>query len=188
MKIRCFGNKPGQQLYADYHDNEWGLPVHDDQKLFELLILEGAQAGLSWETVLKKRTAYRGAFHQFVPAKVAVMPDAELESLVANPAIIRHRLKIFSARKNANVFLEIQRAYGSFDHYLWPFVNCEPILNHWQTAAEVPVNTPISDALSKDLKNKGMSFVGSTIMYAYMQAVGMVNDHLTCCWCYEKNS
>jgi DNA-3-methyladenine glycosylase I len=186
MKTRCFGDKPGQQLYADYHDYEWGLPLHDDQKLFELLVLEGAQAGLSWETVLKKRAAYRKVFHQFVPEKVALMSDAELESLVANPEIIRHRLKIFSARKNANVFLEIQQVHGSFDDYLWGFVNFEPIKNHWQTVAEVPVTTVISDALSKDLKIKGMSFVGSTIMYAYMQAVGMVNDHLTSCWRYNK--
>jgi len=186
-KKRCFGNKPGQEYYADYHDNEWGIPVHDDRELFEMLILEGAQAGLSWETVLKKRDGYRNAFYQFEVGKVAAMPDIELEALRENAAIIRNKLKIYSARKNARVFIEIQKEFGSFDAYLWAYVNHAPVVNHWETFSDVPVTTEVSDALSKDLKKRGMSFVGSTIIYAYMQAVGMVNDHLTGCWCYKPN-
>lgn len=182
-KPRCFGNKPEQILYAHYHDAEWGVPTHDDQTLFEFLILEGAQAGLNWETILKKREGYRQAFHGFNPRKVAAMSDCEIERLTHNPGIIRNRLKIASARKNAISFLQIQQEHGSFDRYLWRFVDNVPIINHWQTAAEVPVKTLESEALSKDLKRRGMSFVGPTIMYAYMQAVGMVNDHLTSCWC-----
>lgn len=181
-KKRCFGGGPGQELYADYHDLEWGIPLHDDNRLFEMLILEGAQAGLSWETVLKKRDGYRKAFHHFDPAKVAAMKDNELEALCQNPAIIRNRLKIFSARQNARVVLTIQHEFGSFDHYLWRFVNGKPLVNHWKHFKEVPATTAESDALSKDLKKRGMSFVGSTIMYAFMQAVGMVNDHLIDCW------
>lgn len=184
-KVRCFGGKPGQELYAYYHDNEWGKPERRDNKLFELLILEGAQAGLSWETVLKKRSGYRKAFHQFEPQKVAHMSDAELELLLNNSEIIRHRLKIFSTRKNARVFLAIQKEFGSFDKYLWGFVNDKQIVNHWKTSAEVPVTTSISNTLSRDFKNRGMSFIGPTTVYAYMQAVGMVNDHLTSCWCYS---
>ena len=187
VKVRCFGDKENQKLYADYHDHEWGKPEHDDRKLFELLILEGAQAGLSWETVLKKRSGYRAAFHRFSPKKVAHMPDEELEAQLGNSGIIRHRLKIFSARKNALVFLQIQQEFGSFDEYLWAYVNHQPIKNHWKRFEEVPVTTKESDALSKDLKRRGMSFVGSTIMYAYMQATGMVNDHLTSCWCHHKS-
>ena len=180
-KKRCFGNKPGQDLYAHYHDTEWGIPLHDDQKLFEMLILEGAQAGLSWETVLKKRPAYRLACHHFDPQKVAAMTDEALTARRQNPNIIRNRLKIFSARQNARVFLKIQEEFGSFDHYLWGFIDHTPLINQWKTASEVPTTSAISDALSKDLKKRGMSFVGSTILYAYMQAVGMVNDHLIAC-------
>lgn len=185
-KKRCFGNKPGQDFYADYHDNEWGIPVHDDHKLFEMLILEGAQAGLSWETILRKREGYRQAFHHFDPEKVAIMTDEELEALRENPAIVRNRLKIYAARKNAQTFLKIQEECGSFDAYVWRFVEGLPIVGHWQTFEAVPVTTPESDALSKDLKKRGMTFVGSTIIYAYMQAVGLVNDHLTDCWCYGR--
>lgn len=185
-KIRCFGNKPGQEFYADYHDNEWGIPVHDDRHLFEMLILEGAQAGLSWETILKKREGYRRAFHNFDPEKVARMTDAELEAQRQNPEIVRNRLKIYAARKNAIVFLKIQQEFGSFDSYLWQYVDHTPIINHWNNSKDVPVTTTISDALSKDLKKRGMSFVGSTIIYAYMQAIGMVNDHLTSCWRYKQ--
>jgi len=181
-KIRCFGCKPGQDLYAAYHDNEWGIPEYNDTKLFEMLILEGAQAGLSWETVLKKREGYRRAFHSFDPTRVAAMTDADLERLRDNPEIIRNRLKIYSARKNSLVFLALQREFGSFATYLWRYVDGKPILNAWQRFGDVPVRTAISDALAKDLKKRGMSFVGSTIMYAYMQAVGMVNDHLVGCW------
>ena len=185
-KIRCFGNKPGKEFYADYHDNEWGIPVHDDRHLFEMLILEGAQAGLSWETILKRREGYRLAFHQFDPVKVAAMSDAELEKLGHNPDIIRNRLKIYAARRNAQAFLKIQQEFGSFDHYVWGFVNYKPIVNHWQGFSDVPTITSESDALSKDLKKRGMTFVGSTIIYAFMQAVGMVNDHITSCWCYKR--
>ncbi len=177
---RCFGSD--KDFYADYHDNEWGIPVHDDQHLFEMLILEGAQAGLSWETVLKKREGYRKAFYNFDPKKVAKMTDEELESLRENPHIIRNRLKIFSARNNARVFLAIQDEFGSFDHFLWGFVNHQPICNHWKSAKEVPVTTKESNALSQALIKRGMTFVGSTIMYAYMQAVGLVNDHTLDCW------
>ena len=180
-KTRCFGNGPGKELYAAYHDQEWGVPVYDDTHLFEMLILEGAQAGLSWETVLKKREGYRRAFHHFDPQKVAQMRDEELETLRHNPEIIRNRLKILSARQNARVFLEIQREFGSFSSYLWGCVENTPVINRWKSFSEVPVKTEVSDALSKDLKKRGMNFVGSTIMYAYMQAVGLVNDHLASC-------
>ncbi|MCH2155883.1 MAG: DNA-3-methyladenine glycosylase I [Opitutales bacterium] len=179
---RCFGNGVGKEFYAAYHDEEWGVPVHDDRTLFEMLILEGAQAGLSWETVLRKREGYRAAFYHFDVGKVAQMTDAELEAQRQNPDIIRNRLKIYGTRQNARIFLKIQEEFGSFDSYLWRFVDGEPIINHWKDFEEVPVSTPISDALSKDLKKRGMTFVGTTIMYAYMQAVGLVDDHLESCW------
>ena len=182
IKNRCFGSKPGQQFYADYHDEEWGIPVHDDRHLFEMLILEGAQAGLSWETILKRRDGYRRAFHNFDVAKVAAMSDTELEALRENPEIIRNRLKIYSTRQNAQIFLEIQKEFGSFDHYLWSFVDHTPIINSWQSMANLPVTSKESDALSKDLKKRGMKFVGSTIIYAYMQAVGLIDDHFADCW------
>ena len=180
-KERCFGNGPGKEFYAEYHDNEWGVPVHDDRHLFEMLILEGAQAGLSWETILKRREGYRAVFQNFDPAKVATMTDEKLEQLRSDQRIIRNKLKIYAARTNARVFLEIQKEFGSFDQYLWNFVNGNPVINKWKSMKEVPVTTPVSDAISKDLKKRGMSFVGSTIIYAYMQAVGLVNDHLTSC-------
>lgn len=183
-KARCFGGKPGQELYAAYHDDEWGIPIHDDRHLFEMLILEGAQAGLSFETILKRREEYRVAFHYFDPVKVAAMTDAQLENLRQNSRIIRNRLKIYAARQNAQVFLKIQKEFGSFDKYLWGFVCNNPIVNHWKNFGDVPVATKESNALSKDLKKRGMTFVGPTIMYAYMQAVGMVNDHLVYCWRY----
>jgi len=179
---RCFGNKPGQDFYAKYHDTEWGVPSHDDQHLFEMLILEGAQAGLSWETILKRRVGYRRAFHNFDPVKVAAMTDKKLETLRDNTEIIRNRLKIYATRQNARVYLAIQKEYKTFDAYLWRFVGGKPLVNHWKEFKDVPVNTKESDALSKDLKKRGMTFVGSTIMYAYMQAVGMVNDHLIDCF------
>ncbi len=184
-KIRCFGGD--KEFYAKYHDEEWGIPVHEDQKLFEMLILEGAQAGLSWETILKRREGYRAAFYNFVPEKVASMGDQELEDQLQNSRIILNRLKVFSTRKNAEVFLKIQKEHGSFDLYLWEFVKGEPIKNHWKCFKEVPVTSSESEALSKDLKKRGMKFVGSTIIYAYMQAVGLVNDHLTTCFCYEAS-
>ncbi len=182
-KKRCFGGETGKALYAQYHDEQWGKPEHDDRHLFEMLILEGAQAGLSWETILNKRAGYQEVFHQFDPVKVAAMTDEELETHLLNPAIVRNRLKVFAARKNALAFLEIQKEFDSFDRYAWQFVDGQPIVNHWVEFKDVPVTTPISDALSKDLKKRGMTFVGSTIMYAFMQAVGMVDDHLADCWC-----
>lgn len=181
--MRCFGE--GKPTYAKYHDEEWGIPVHDDKVLFEFLILEGAQAGLSWETILNKREGYRQAFHNFDVNQVAQMKDAELEVLLSNPEIVRNRLKVFSTRKNALAFIQIQKEFGSFDQYLWKFVDGKPVKNYWKSFKDVAVSTPISDTLSKDLKKRGMSFVGTTIMYAYMQAVGMVNDHPADCIAYQ---
>jgi DNA-3-methyladenine glycosylase I len=171
---RCFGE--GDPLYSAYHDEEWGIPVHDDRHLFEMLILEGAQAGLSWITILKRREGYKSAFHQFDPAKVAAMSDEELEALMHNPSLIRNPAKIFSARQNARVYLEIQWEWGSFDRYLQAFAPQEARISH-----EIPTQTPESKALSSDLKKRGMTFVGPTILYAFMQAVGLVNDHLPTC-------
>lgn len=172
-------NKPH---YEYYHDKEWGVPVHEDQKHFEMLILEGAQAGLNWETILKRREGYREAFKHFDPNLVAHMNDHELEALLINPGIIRNRLKVFSARQNARIFIDIQHEFGSFDHYVWQFVQGQTKINRPESLQEIPTHTKESDALSKDLKRRGMSFVGSTIMYAYMQAVGMVDDHIQECF------
>lgn len=185
-KQRCPWVGKNKPYYEDYHDNEWGIPVHDDQKHFEMLILEGAQAGLSWETILKRREGYREAFKQFEPRLVANMTDLELENLLINPAIIRNRLKVFSTRQNAQVFLAIQQEFSSFDAYVWAFVQGHPKLNQPKTMQDVPAQTLESDALSKDLKKRGMRFVGSTIIYAYMQAIGMVNDHIVDCFCSAK--
>jgi len=185
---RCFGSKEGQEIYAKYHDEEWGVPVHDDQVLFEFLILEGAQAGLTWYTILKRRAGYRKAFKNFDPIKVSKMTDKELEELRNNKEIIRNKLKIYSAKKNAKIFLEIQEEFGSFDKFLWQFVDHEPIVNEFSSMKEVPTQTEISEKLSKELKKRGMKFVGPTIMYAYMQAVGMVDDHLLTCWKRKKNN
>ena len=176
---RCFGDH--NELYAEYHDREWGVPVHDDTVLFEFLILEGAQAGLSWETVLKKREGYRAAFAGFDPERVSHFTDADVERLLQNPGLIRNRLKIAGAIKNAKAFREVQREFGSFDRYAWQFVGGAPKRNAWRTMQEVPASTPESDALSKDLKKRGFTFVGTTIIYAWMQAVGMVNDHAVGC-------
>ena len=178
-KFRCFGNSP---LYEDYHDNEWGRPVHDDRKLFEMLILEGAQAGLSWETVLKKREAYREAFDGFDPKKVALYDDAKMQELMANAGIIRNRLKINAAVINAKLFLDVAEQHGSFDKFIWGYVDYKPIVGHWEKFEDMPLTTPISDKISRDLKKMGFKFVGSTIMYSFMQAVGMVNDHLKSCF------
>ncbi|MGE0251633.1 MAG: DNA-3-methyladenine glycosylase I [Dongiaceae bacterium] len=188
QKTRCAWVGINKPFYEEYHDKEWGIPVHDDQRHFEMLILEGAQAGLSWETVLKKREAYRKAFKKFDPKKVAKMSDAELEKLLLNPGIIRNRLKVFAARKNARAFLEIQKEFGSFTKYIWGFVGGRPIINKRKTIRDLPPRTPESDALSKDLKKRGMSFVGSTIMYAHMQATGLVNDHVVDCFRWAKAS
>ena len=183
MVKRCPWVGENKPQYEHYHDTEWGVPVHDDRKHFEMIILEGAQAGLSWETILKRRAGYVAAFKQFNPAAVAQMTDAELDMVLTNPNVIRNRLKIFSARKNAQVFIKIQEEFGSFDAYVWGFVGHKQTINHPKTMQDVPVTTAASDALSKDLKKRGMTFVGSTIIYAYMQAVGLVNDHLLDCFC-----
>ncbi len=181
-KFRCFGNKKGQDLYANYHDTEWGVPTYDDQTLFEFLVLEGAQAGLNWETILKRREGYRRVFHGFDVQKVASKTDEDIQKALSDEGIIRNRLKVNSARQNARVFIDIQNEFGSFSNYLWAYMDHKPVDTAWKESNDVPVTTPISDALSKDLKKRGMSFVGSTIMYAYMQAIGMVNDHLKeCC-------
>lgn len=184
---RCSWVGQNKPHYEHYHDTEWGIPVHDDQKLFEMLILEGAQAGLTWETILKKREGYREAFKQFDPQAVAQMTDDALEALLTNPAIIRNRLKVFSTRQNAQVFLRIQQEFGTFDTYLWRFVDGKPKINHPKVLKDISTHTAESDALAKDLKKRGMNFVGTTIMYAFMQAVGMVNDHIEECFC-KNNS
>ncbi len=181
MKTRCAwaGTDP---LYIDYHDREWGVPLHDDRRLFEMLILEGAQAGLSWITILRKREAFREAFDRFDPLKVAAYGPERIEELLRNPGIIRNRLKIHSAVQNARAFLKVREEFGSFDGYLWQFVDGHPLQNRWTRGQPIPSRTPESDSLSKDLKKRGFKFVGSTICYAFMQAVGMVNDHLTDCF------
>ncbi|MBL8639019.1 MAG: DNA-3-methyladenine glycosylase I [Alphaproteobacteria bacterium] len=186
--LRCFGNKSGDNLYANYHDHEWGVPVHDDRKLFEMLSLEGAQAGLSWETILKRREHYRAAFFDFDVVRVAAMTDGELEAILKNPNVIRNRLKIFSVRKNAQIYLQIQQEFGSFARYLWAHTNHQPIINQWKKLSDIPASTPLSAAISKDLKKRGMSFVGPTIIYAYLQSVGVINDHLiTCPWKFDSD-
>lgn len=179
---RCTWPGVTKPLYIAYHDDEWGVPVHDDKTHFEFLILEGAQAGLSWYTILSRRAGYRKAFKNFNVKRVAAMTDAELEALLDFDGIIRNRLKVFAARKNAQVFLKIQKEFGTFDKYIWSFVGGKPIINKWKTTKQLPATSPESDALSKDLKKRGMSFVGSTIMYAHMQATGLVNDHLVDCY------
>jgi len=167
-----------------YHDEEWGVPLHDDRALFEFLVLEGAQAGLSWLTVLRKREAYRKAFAGFDPEKVARFTPRKIEHLLENPGIIRNRLKVHSAVSNARAFLEVQEEFGSFDRFIWDFVDGRPIQNHWRSDAELPAKTPLSDRISKELERRGFKFVGSTICYAHMQATGMVNDHTTDCFRY----
>jgi len=173
-------------IYIDYHDNEWGRPTHDDNKLFEMLILEGAQAGLSWITVLKKREAYRAAFAHFDPSTVALYDSAKSEELMLNDGIIRNRLKINSAIINAKLFLELQAKHGSFDKFIWDYVDGMPVVGHWERVEDIPATTPISDRISKDLKKMGFKFVGSTIVYSFMQATGMVNDHVRDCFVYDE--
>ena len=173
-------------LSIRYHDEEWGVPLHDDHRWFEFLILEGAQAGLSWDTILRKREAYRQAFAGFVPDAVARFDDARIESLLANPGIVRNRLKVASAVKNARAFLVVQEEYGSFDAYIWKFVDGRPVRNAWRSLSEIPARSPLSDAVSKDLKKRGFTFVGSTICYALMQATGLVNDHLIHCFRHRE--
>ena len=183
---RCewVGDNP---LYQQYHDEEWGIPCYSDQVLFEFLLLEGAQAGLSWITVLRKREHYRRVFDQFDPGKIAHYSDQKIETLLQDPGIIRNRLKVQSAVTNARIFLEIQAEFGGFSDYIWQFVGGEPVINHWGTQKEVPASTPQSNVMSKALKKRGFKFVGSTICYAYMQATGMVNDHTIDCFRHPKN-
>lgn len=173
-------------LNIGYHDAEWGVPLHDDRRLFEFLVLEGAQAGLSWDTILRKRDAYREAFDNFDPVKVAAYGDSKCAKLMLNEGIIRNRLKIASAVSNAKAFLKVQDDFGSFDKYIWSFVGGVPVVNKQNGRGDVPAKTEISYAISKDLKKRGFSFVGSTIMYAFMQATGMVNDHLVTCFRYKE--
>jgi DNA-3-methyladenine glycosylase I len=185
MKKSC--EWPGDnKLMIEYHDNEWGTPAHDDRKLFELLMLDNAQAGLSWQTVLNKRENYRKAFDNFEPAKIARYNKRKIDSLLKNPGIIRNRLKIEAAVANARAVLEIQKEFGSFDAYIWQFVNGTPIRNQWKTLKQIPATSPESDAMSKALKKRGFKFVGSTICYAFMQSAGLVNDHLIHCFRYTQ--
>jgi DNA-3-methyladenine glycosylase I len=182
--IRCFGT--GNKVYEQYHDTEWGRPIHGENELFEYLTLEGAHAGLSWLTILNKRENYRKLYYNFDPEIVAKYDENKILGLLENTGIVRHKLKVRASVKNANVFLAIQKEFGSFDTYIWNFVNNKTIKNNFQTRQQIPGSTKISDKISKDLKKRGMSFVGSTIMYAFMQAVGMVDDHFIGCCKYEK--
>ena len=183
MVKRCSWAGP-DKIYINYHDKEWGRPVYDDQKLFEFLVLEGMQAGLSWITILKKRENYRKLFAGLVPEVIANFSDEKLNQLLTNPGIIRNRLKVYAIRQNAQAFLAVQREFGSFSKYIWQFVGGKPIKNNWQASSDNPARTEISDSMAKDLKKRGFKFVGSTICYAFMQAVGMVNDHAIDCICY----
>ena len=185
-KTRCAWVNGGNALYYDYHDKEWGVPVHDDRLLFEFLSLEGAQAGLSWATVLNKREGYRALFDNFEIEKVAQYDQAKIDDLLQNPAIVRNKLKVNSTVTNARLILEIQQEFGSFDAYIWQFVGGTTLQNKWQDMRDVPASTAVSDAMSKALKKRGFKFIGTTICYAFMQATGMVNDHSTDCFCYNN--
>lgn len=186
MITRCQWSTGGNELYIQYHDEEWGVPVHDDIRQFEFLILEGAQAGLSWATVLNKRENYRKAFDGFDPAKVARYTSAKVEKLLLDPGIIRNRLKVESTVVNARAFLKVQEEFGSFDKYIWSFVGGKPMVNRWEHMKQVPASSPESDALSKDLKKRGFKFVGSTVIYAHLQAAGLVNDHTVDCFRHKQ--
>ncbi|HEY9117787.1 MAG TPA: DNA-3-methyladenine glycosylase I [Roseivirga sp.] len=186
MKKRCAWCENTFDDYIKYHDEEWGVPVHDDRKHFEFLILEGAQAGLSWATILKRRDGYRAAFADFDPVEVAKFSQEKVEALLLDPGIIRNRLKVQGTVINAQKFLEVQKEFGSFDQYIWSFVGGKTIVNSPKSMKEIPATSPESDALSKDLKKRGFKFVGSTIIYAHMQACGLVNDHTVDCFRYEK--
>lgn len=188
LKTRCPWAENVPDFYKKYHDEEWGVPVHNDKKLFEMLILEGAQAGLSWQTILQRRDNYKKAFHNYDIKKISKMTDDELNKLLTqkeNP-IIRNRLKVYSVHKNALAFLKIQKEFGSFDKYIWNFVNNKPIINNPKNMSKIPIFTPLSEKISKDLKKRGFSFIGKTIIYAFMQAVGMVDDHIADCFCKTK--
>lgn len=176
-----------EEIYKDYHDNEWGISVYDDQKLFEMLILEGAQAGLSWITILKRRENYREAFDHFRIEKVAAYDEDKIQELLANKGIIRNKLKVRGAVKNANAFLQIQKEFGSFSSYIWDYVDGEIIVNHWKSADEVPTQSELSKVVSKDLKKRGFTFVGPVIIYSFMQATGLINDHTTVCFRHPDN-
>jgi DNA-3-methyladenine glycosylase I len=186
MTVSRCGWASDDPLYVDYHDREWGTPLHDDRGLFELLILEGAQAGLSWITILRKRESYRAAFDNFEPSKIAQYEERKRSELLADPGIIRNRLKIEAAVLNAKAFIEVQGQFGSFDSYIWQFVNHKPVQNARRSMGEVPSSSKESDAMSKDLKKRGFKFVGTTICYAFMQATGMVNDHVVDCFRYAE--
>lgn len=173
-------------FYVEYHDTEWGVPVHDDRHFFEMLILEGAQAGLSWLTILARRETYRAAFDDFDVHKIAAYDEAKQQTLLADPGIIRNKLKIAATIQNARIFIALQKEFGSFDSYVWNFVGGTPVINHWPTMGDVPVSTDLSDALSKDLKKRGMKFVGTTIIYAFLQATGLVMDHTVDCYRYKE--
>lgn len=177
---------PKNELALKYHDEEWGVPLHDEQKLFEFVVLEGAQAGLSWDTILAKRENYRKAFDGFDPKKVARYTEAKVEKLLQNPGIIRNRLKVNAAVTNAKAFLAVQKEFGSFDKYIWSFVGGKPIVNKWKLSSQIPATSEVSDTISKDMKARGFKFVGSTIIYAHMQATGMINDHLTSCFRHKE--
>jgi DNA-3-methyladenine glycosylase I len=182
---RCeWANK--KEFERSYHDNEWGVAIHDDRSLFEFLVLEGVQAGLSWSTILRKREGYRKAFDNFDARKISQYSEADVSRLLANPEIIRNRLKINATITNATAFLQVQEQYGSFDRYIWQFVNGRPIQNSWEKVTDIPSSSPESEAMSKDLKKRGFKFIGTTICYAFMQAVGMVNDHVVGCFRYEE--
>ncbi|TVM34121.1 DNA-3-methyladenine glycosylase I [Oceanidesulfovibrio marinus] len=183
---RCDWAANASPLDIQYHDEQWGVPVHDDTLLFEMLVLEGAQAGLSWSTILKKRDGYREAFANFDAATVAQYSDAQIEALLQNPDIVRNRLKVTAAVTNARCFLDVQKEFGSFDAYIWSFVDGHPVNNAWETMADIPAQTPASEAMSKALKKRGFRFVGPTICYAFMQATGMVNDHVVSCFRYPE--
>ena len=186
QRKRCTWVGLTDPLMRDYHDREWGVPVHDDRRHFEFLVLEGAQAGLSWSIVLKKREGYRRAFSEFDPAKVARFSEKRIQKLLTDPGIIRNRLKIAATVRNARAFLDVQKEFGSFDDYCWRFVEGRPRQNRWKSIKQIPATSAESDALSKDLKQRGFGFVGSTVIYAHMQAVGMVNDHLVNCYRYKE--
>jgi DNA-3-methyladenine glycosylase I len=186
MKRRCAWGVEGDPLYLAYHDEEWGVPSHDDRHLFEMLTLEGAQAGLSWATILRKRDGYRSAFDKFDPARVARFDRRRIEGLLRDPGIVRNRLKVESAVNNAGRVIDVQEEFGSFDAYVWQFVDGAPIVNRWRAVSELPAESAESTAMSKDLKKRGFRFVGPTVCYAFMQAVGLVNDHVTSCFRYRE--
>jgi DNA-3-methyladenine glycosylase I len=185
-KKRCEWVPLDNPLYVKYHDEEWGVPIHDDRRLFEFLILEGMQAGLSWLTILRKRENFRTAFDHFDPRKIARYNEKKIEELMQNSGIIRNRLKITAAVQNAKAFLDVQAEFGSFDTFIWQFMEGKPVINQWKTLKELPAKTPLSDTISKELKKRGFKFVGSTIIYAHMQATGMVNDHTVDCFRYQE--